>query len=587
MSTRSAPGSPDNARLYALIQALLDQPESGRRDWLEAALPDEPELQARLMAAVGSDDSTVVANSVSFEFESVAPQSELPRWVGRYEVRNRLGHGGMGVVYLAVDPRLNRPVAVKLLLRVDNPEMRERFLREAYAVARLDHRNIVKIFDIGDHEGQPFFAMEYIEGETLAEVIQRRKPLPVARKVRLIAEVCEGLALAHKAGVIHRDIKPANVMVTPSGSTKIIDFGIARIVDSDMTQTGCVPGTPNYLSPEQVEERTANELSDMFAVGLVLYELLTSRKAFPGEVRYAVLTSILSAEPQPLRDLIPDIDSALVEIVNKALRKRPQDRYPSLDAMHADLMRVVDRLESAEGRETVVETGPSIPSDGANNGRSSRWLAPGLAGVVVVGIVIAAIAPAASWRRGAASAPTASSAPSTDLGPDIAPPVVGPTISTPRPASEPIVPAAPPTSPPPRTPSASSETLSSVADRAALLIKGAEELRRSRDYDAAIAKYSEALRLTPRNDKARGGLTEAQAAKQRAEDAINKLEGLGTTPPLGESSTETDEKRLIEAARRSMEANDLVTAQTALEEALRVNPLSEPAAKLLNLLTGP
>ena len=151
----------------------------------------------------------------------------LPPAIGRYQVREQIGHGGMGVVYLAVDPLIERLVAIKLL-RADSDEMHVRFVREARLAGRLQHKNIVTIFDVGEHEGQPFIAMEYVAGETLAEQNRRRIPLSLDRKVHLIADLCDGLAYAHKAGIVHRDVKPSNIILSRSGVFKILDFGIAR-----------------------------------------------------------------------------------------------------------------------------------------------------------------------------------------------------------------------------------------------------------------------------------------------------------------------------------------------------------------------
>jgi hypothetical protein len=276
-----------------------------------------------------------------------------PDHIGRYQVRERLGQGGMGVLYLALDPAIDRLVALKLL-RVNQAEIRERFLREARLAARLQHPNIVTIFDVGEHQGQPFIAMEYIPGETLAELIARRASLPLTRKLAMMTEVCGGLAYAHKHGIVHRDVKPANLMVSrDSHLVKILDFGIARGAESTLTQVGMLMGTPNYMSPEQVQGAIVDHRSDIFAVGAVLYELLVYRQAFQAENQAALLNKILTESPEPVTAVNTDLDPALAVIVHRALAKRGEDRYQELKALAADLTRVMQRIESAQGGQTM------------------------------------------------------------------------------------------------------------------------------------------------------------------------------------------------------------------------------------------
>ena len=285
---------------------------------------------------------------------------KLPEAIDRYRVRERLGQGGMGALFLALDPAIDRLVAIKVL-RVDNPDVRERFQREARLAARLQHPNIVTVYDVGEHDGQPFIAMEYIPGETLAELIRRRAPLDTRQRVEMVIEICSGLAFAHKHGIVHRDIKPANLILSrDSNILKILDFGIARAGESGLTQVGMVIGTPNYMSPEQVRGDAIDHRSDIFAVGLVLYELLVYRQAFEAETQPAVLMKILSDQPAPLAMLDPLVDAGTATVVYKALAKNPADRYQDLGAMKADLVRIVQRLESesSDGRTMMVPPPP-------------------------------------------------------------------------------------------------------------------------------------------------------------------------------------------------------------------------------------
>jgi serine/threonine-protein kinase len=286
---------------------------------------------------------------------------KLPEAIDRYRIRERLGQGGMGSLFLALDPAIDRLVAIKVL-RVDNPDIRERFQREARLAARLQHPNIVTVYDVGDHDGQPFIAMEYIPGETLGELIRRRAPLDVRQRIELVIEVCSGLAFAHKHGIVHRDIKPANLILSrDSNILKILDFGIARAGESGLTQVGMVIGTPNYMSPEQVRGETIDHRSDIFAVGLVLYELLVYRQAFEAETQPAVLMKILSDQPAPLASLDPTIDPGIATVVYKALAKNPADRYQDLGAMKADLVRIVQRLETEVSDDRTMVVPPPPP----------------------------------------------------------------------------------------------------------------------------------------------------------------------------------------------------------------------------------
>jgi serine/threonine protein kinase len=265
--------------------------------------------------------------------------------IGRYQVQELLGQGGMGVLYLAFDPMIARPVALKLL-RVDSGEVRERFVREARLAARLQHPNIVTVYDVGEHQGQPFIAMEYIPGETMAEIVAKRTPIPLPRKLSMMIEVCRGLAYAHQHNIVHRDVKPANLMVSrESQQVKILDFGIARAAESTLTKVGMLMGTPNYMSPEQVRGQTVDHRSDIFSVGAVLYELIAYRKAFKAADQIALLHTILSDPPEPLTSVDGDLDSALADIVTRTLAKRGEDRYQDLKTLAGDLTRVVRRLE--------------------------------------------------------------------------------------------------------------------------------------------------------------------------------------------------------------------------------------------------
>ena len=293
----------------------------------------------------------------------------VPSVIGRYEIRERLGQGGMGTLYLALDPAIDRLVALKLL-RVDNDEMRARFLREARSAGRLQHSHIVTVYDVGEHEGQPFIAMEYINGETLGEMIQRRAPTSVSRKLTLMEELCEGLAYAHNAGLVHRDIKPANLMITTDGGTlKVLDFGIARgSGDSGLTEVGTMMGTPNYMSPEQASGKPVDQRSDIFAVGAVIYETLVYRQAFPGKEWQVVLPNILQGSPEPMTRVDRRLDPSLEGIVGRAMARNPEDRYHDLSTLGHDLAECRRRLDSASAETATPVPAPS-PTPGGTTPR--------------------------------------------------------------------------------------------------------------------------------------------------------------------------------------------------------------------------
>ncbi|HJR60215.1 MAG TPA: protein kinase, partial [Vicinamibacterales bacterium] len=285
----------------------------------------------------------------------------------------------MGALFLAHDPDIDRLVAIKVLREgLDTGDLRERFRREARAAGRLRHPNIVTIFDVGEYEGQPFIAMEYLPGETLAELIKRKAPLSLRRKLKLLEEVCDGLAYAHKSGIVHRDVKPANLMVEPDGVLKILDFGIVRIAESGMTQAGMLVGTLNYMSPEQVSGAQVDLRSDIFAVGAVGYELLKYEQAFPGTLQDGILYRIMNADPPP-------IDPALAPpgvygIILRAIQKDPSKRYRDLGAMRKDLERCRTALpldeDPADARDDVetevISTGPLSRGDKPSTGAEKR-----------------------------------------------------------------------------------------------------------------------------------------------------------------------------------------------------------------------
>lgn len=254
---------------------------------------------------------------------------DTPTFIGRYRVLDTLGEGAMGIVYRAEDAMLARQVAVKVMTEAiaRQGDLRDRFLREARAAGSLQHPNIVTVYDFGEVEGHLFIAMELVDGADLAHLLSRHEPLPLDSKLGIVGDLLAGLAYAHKGGVVHRDIKPANVRVTSDGRAKIMDFGIAYVTSSDLTRTGLTLGTPSYMAPEQVVGEQVTPATDIFAAGVVLYELLAGVKPFAGPTIHSILFKIVSEPPPELGTLVPGLPPAVGEVVARALRKDPAERY--------------------------------------------------------------------------------------------------------------------------------------------------------------------------------------------------------------------------------------------------------------------
>jgi serine/threonine-protein kinase len=282
----------------------------------------------------------------------------LPLRIGKYEVESELGRGGFGRVYKAFDPTVNRPVAIKILTELDSPELLARFKTEASATGNLHHPNIVTIYEFGMDNNSPYLVMEYLEGQDLQQVIAARQPLSLLEKVRIMAQVAQGLHSAHRNLIVHRDVKPSNIRVLPNGEVKVMDFGIARLLQQSntrLTRQGDMIGTIKYMAPEQFHGVEADALCDIFAYGLVFYELLSGKNPFEASDSRTMMYKLVSEQPAPLSETAPDCPPALEHIVMRALEKAREDRYQSLEDLLLDLQPVVMSLQKARAEELLHE----------------------------------------------------------------------------------------------------------------------------------------------------------------------------------------------------------------------------------------
>ncbi|HJS73830.1 MAG TPA: protein kinase [Vicinamibacteria bacterium] len=282
-------------------------------------------------------------------------QTELH--VGRFTILRRLGRGGMGAVYEGHDPALDRRVAIKTLTSeaIADAETRGRFEREARAAAKLAHPNIVTVYELGNFGGRekPYIVMEYLEGTDVAAIIGGSRGVPLAEALDIVAQLCRALDFAHQKGVVHRDVKPANLRYLDDGQIKIMDFGIARVEGShQITKSGVMIGTLHYMSPEQIRGDKLDGRTDIFSAGCILYELLAGVRPFPGESATSILYNIVHETPQPVIDKHPDLPQEVQRVIDRALAKKPEERFPSAGAMAKELEKILSVYRKTLPRTT-------------------------------------------------------------------------------------------------------------------------------------------------------------------------------------------------------------------------------------------
>jgi serine/threonine protein kinase len=298
--------------------------------------------------------------------------------LGRYRLLNELGRGAMGHVFLAHDPEIDRNVALKTiqildgLAEADRDETRQRLMREARAAGKLLHPGIVTLFDVGETDGTLYLAMEHVEGQTLDAFTRADNLLPVATVIEIIAGVAEALEYAHHLGVVHRDIKPANLMRVDETTAKVMDFGLARVAESQITQDGTLMGTPRYMSPEQIRGGEVDGRSDLFSLGIVLYEMLAGGTPFPGDSVPSIIFRIVNEAPRDIDAIGDRAPAPLRAFLERALSKDPNERFPQGGAFAAALREAGSGAAPAPAPEPLIETDGEVPPADLPPRRSSR-----------------------------------------------------------------------------------------------------------------------------------------------------------------------------------------------------------------------
>lgn len=368
-------------QIEELYEAALRLEPADRQSYLSMACAGDDALREKLeslIAAAEQPDSFLEEPAVGLGLTllGLQPDSLVGHTIDRYKLLRLIGSGGMGVVYLAHDPRLDRNIALKLLpISITGDQQRvDRFVQEARADAAISHPNVAHIYEIGEDQGWHFITMEYVAGHTLRHVMKGGR-LGAAQALEITAQILTALAAAHEAGIVHRDVKPENVIIREDGFLKVLDFGLAKLVKSSEAQCGLgapcgtslhtqpefLMGTPYYMSPEQIRRQPVDGRTDIWSVGVLLYEMLAGRRPFGGPTFSEIIVAILEQEPEPLRSVAPELPQALQQVVGKAIEKRLDRRYQTATAMLADIRRV--QKQPGVSAEHPHETFPGAPAE--------------------------------------------------------------------------------------------------------------------------------------------------------------------------------------------------------------------------------
>jgi predicted Ser/Thr protein kinase len=308
----------------------------------------------------------------------------IGKQIGHCTVQRKLGQGGMGAVYLAHHPGLNKAVAIKVLPGdlASNPEFKERFFREARLAARLEHPNVVQVHDVGEEQGIHYISMQYVEGKSLDLILREKKKLSLNEALAITKRVAVALSAAAKLGIVHRDIKPHNILLSKDGVVKVADFGLAKDEDSNrsISEPGTIMGTPYYMSPEQAKGEKVDPRGDIYSLGATLYHMLTGKRMFDGGTPVSIVLKQINEEPVPIREIDPTVPEPVAAVLNRMLRKDPAQRFASAD----DLIRALDEIKNPGA--TMKPAPPAGPPP-----RKAAMIALPIAGILVIGIVVGLI----------------------------------------------------------------------------------------------------------------------------------------------------------------------------------------------------
>lgn len=324
-------------RVKTALEAVLAQKRGKRAEFLDRLCRNDPELRDEVRSLVEAyDDDFLEQPAAPLAVTALSKSPKPPRTIGPYRIVKKLGTGGMGEVYQVVDPHGNHFAVKRLVRPFAAPDELRRLKREARAEAALEHPNVVRFISLIEHRGDPVIVMEYLDGKTLSEILSQRRRLEVSMALGIALQIAKGLAGAHERGIVHRDIKPDNIVITRDGVAKILDFGIAKLLEAldqsgghgeRLTKTGDILGTAGYMSPEQARGTKVDVRADIFSFGCVLYRTISGRDAFRGDTALERRLALMRATPEPLSEALPSVPPELVAVVHRCLEKDPEKRY--------------------------------------------------------------------------------------------------------------------------------------------------------------------------------------------------------------------------------------------------------------------